>query len=147
MNFKVSKKAIKLIQKRLYRPPIAITIMLIIFFLGTQNISDFIPVALIVLSIAVFTFFTNKRMIDSEIKMIKNQILTINEDGLSINNIDLNLMVPWDKIDTIKIKNRKNRLKEIKIFTNLRGFDLSHFENLESINMELKKYLDDSKWK
>ncbi len=86
-------------------------------------------------------------MIDSEIKMIKNQILTINEDGLSINNIDLNLMVPWDKIDTIKIKNRKNRLKEIKIFTNLRGFDLSHFENLESINMELKKYLDDSKWK
>ena len=60
---------------------------------------------------------------------------------------DFESLMLWDKIIKVSIKSNSKGIKKIILKTmSSDTVDLSHYENLDVLNMQLKKYLDPQIW-
>lgn len=82
-----------------------------------------------------------------DIKHMKSLSLTILQEGICIDDGTVRQIVLYDRINRIKIKDKNSKIEQLLIVSDEnKEEDLSVFEHVEEINLELKKYLKEELW-
>jgi len=149
MKFKISKKEVI---RRKYIVPIQMSIPILLFLglVWTQQKSqeEFFLVMKILGFIVMVILTVNWIFTKKFIKFSKIHELEINSLGMIFSdNLGKN-RVYWNSITKIIINEKSKKIK--KIFLELDNgtlIQLSIYENLDLLNLELKKYLKEEIWK
>ena len=150
MEFKVSKKEIL---RKKYIVPIFIllpfmALTLLVIFLPKQNEVDLIKILFILASIAFLTFTITIYITYKFIQFSKVHKIQIHSKGISFFNNNIETFLPWNKITKVNLKGQESNIKKLSLQiepSNL--IELSIYTNLETLNLELKKYLNTDLWK
>jgi hypothetical protein len=81
------------------------------------------------------------------LKWAKKHGIKLHIDGLQILEAELESILPWDKISSVKVK--KKRGKEVGVVLRTKEssvLELSDYENFDRLKGELEKYVDTNAW-
>ena len=78
----------------------------------------------------------------------KCHYIEVIEEGLVSHEVDMKETMTWDKVKWINVKKTNDEIKLIQLKT-LHGntADLSRYENVDCLCLELTKYVNKSLWK
>ena len=96
---------------------------------------------------AIIAIRSNYKGTRDYIKYANTHKILILPKGMVSYDGDLESLMRWDKIIKVSIKSNSKGIKKIILKTKSSDkVNLSHYENLDELNMQLKKYLDPQLW-
>ena len=72
--------------------------------------------------------------------------VTITNDGLKSKELDRYNVLPWENITQVKQKLKSGKLSKLSLKTSTGTVDLTNYENLDSLALELKRYIKSDLW-
>ena len=126
---------------------VAVVALVIVWVQGEGNI-DWIKF-LFLAGIMVFIFCLSSFLgVRSFLKNIKNHTLEITEEGIKSNQDASYTLISWKNIDSITEKTKNNKVVKLILKTKEHGeMNFREYGDLNKLSLDLKKYIDKSKWK
>lgn len=82
------------------------------------------------------------------IKFSNSHSIETSSEGLKSHRRGAVTLISWDIVTSVKLNSKKNNIHTLLLTTKELGkIDLSIYEKLDVLNLELKVYLDNSLWK
>lgn len=81
------------------------------------------------------------------LKYALNHEVTVTKEGLTSTGLDTYTVLPWDKVTQVKQKFKSGKLSKIVLKTPEGTIDLTIYDDLDKLAMELKQFIKQNLWK
>ncbi|MCE0496218.1 hypothetical protein [Vibrio salinus] len=81
------------------------------------------------------------------IKYALNHAIIVTNEGLKIKNPDTYSILPWENVTQVKQKLKSGQVSKLSLRTSESSIDLTNYEQLDKLVLELKQFIKPEVWK